>query len=43
MAAFGSRPLLDAAYRHAEAAGYLAHEFGDSCLVLPRALTSPRA
>jgi hypothetical protein len=27
--------LVDASYREAEAAGYLWHEFGDSCLLLP--------
>jgi S-adenosylmethionine:tRNA ribosyltransferase-isomerase len=31
--AFAELPLLDAAYRHAEAAGYLGHEFGDVCLI----------
>lgn len=35
--AFAGHDLLDAAWRHAEEAGYLAHEFGDSCL-----LESPR-
>ena len=34
LTAFAPRPLLEAAYRHAESAGYLAHEFGDSSLVL---------
>jgi S-adenosylmethionine:tRNA ribosyltransferase-isomerase len=33
--AFAPGALLDAAHRHAEQAGYLAHEFGDVCLVLP--------
>jgi S-adenosylmethionine:tRNA ribosyltransferase-isomerase len=28
-------PLVQAAYQEAEAAGYLWHEFGDSCLLLP--------
>jgi S-adenosylmethionine:tRNA ribosyltransferase-isomerase len=32
--AFAPRPLLAAAHAHAESAGYLAHEFGDSMLVL---------
>ena len=32
---FAPRPLLAAAVRHAAAAGYLGHEFGDSSLVLP--------
>jgi S-adenosylmethionine:tRNA ribosyltransferase-isomerase len=27
--------LVEACYREAEAAGYLWHEFGDSCLLLP--------
>lgn len=35
LTAFAPRPLLLEAVRHAEQAGYLAHEFGDSCLVLP--------
>jgi S-adenosylmethionine:tRNA ribosyltransferase-isomerase len=35
LTAFAGRPLLEQAVRHAEEAGYLAHEFGDSCLVLP--------
>lgn len=30
-----SKPVLDAAYVHAEREGYLCHEFGDSTLVLP--------
>ena len=29
------RVLVEASYREAEAAGYLWHEFGDSCLLLP--------
>lgn len=32
--AFVPPPLLDAAYAHAEAAGYRGHEFGDSNLIL---------
>lgn len=32
--AFASESLLDRALEHAEAKGYLEHEFGDSCLVL---------
>jgi S-adenosylmethionine:tRNA ribosyltransferase-isomerase len=32
--AFASPEKLSRAYAHAEAAGYLAHEFGDSCLIL---------
>lgn len=34
MRAFVPADLLDASYRRAEEAGYLAHEFGDSCLIL---------
>jgi S-adenosylmethionine:tRNA ribosyltransferase-isomerase len=34
LGAFASPDVLDAASRHAEAAGYLAHEFGDTSLVL---------
>jgi len=33
--AFAAEPLLAAAMRHAEARGYLGHEFGDACLILP--------
>lgn len=33
--AFASEHTLVSAYRHAEAAGYLGHEFGDSMLILP--------
>jgi len=36
--AFAPEPLLRRALAHAEAAGYLAHEFGDSCLILSRSL-----
>ena len=36
--AFAPEPLLQSALAHAEREGYLAHEFGDSCLILPRAL-----
>jgi S-adenosylmethionine:tRNA ribosyltransferase-isomerase len=32
--AFATRAQLDAAYRHAEDAGYLGHEFGDANLIL---------
>ncbi|MFI5308788.1 MAG: S-adenosylmethionine:tRNA ribosyltransferase-isomerase [Polyangiales bacterium] len=32
--AFAPRPLLEQALEHATAAGYLQHEFGDSCLLL---------
>jgi len=34
LAAFAPRSLLEAAYAHAESEGYLAHEFGDSSLIL---------
>jgi S-adenosylmethionine:tRNA ribosyltransferase-isomerase len=34
--AFAPRPVLERAIEHAEQAGYAEHEFGDSCLVLPR-------
>jgi S-adenosylmethionine:tRNA ribosyltransferase-isomerase len=33
--AVAGRTLVEASYREAEAAGYLWHEFGDSCLLLP--------
>jgi len=36
--AFAPEPLLRRALAHAEHEGYLAHEFGDSCLILPRSL-----
>jgi len=36
--AFAPEPLLRRALAHAEREGYLAHEFGDSCLILPRSL-----
>jgi len=36
--AFASRALLERSFRHAEREGYLEHEFGDSCLILPRGL-----
>jgi len=36
--AFAPEPLLRRALAHAEEEGYLAHEFGDSCLILPRSL-----
>lgn len=35
--AFASRPLLEAAWTHAAERDFLAHEFGDAMLVLPRA------
>jgi S-adenosylmethionine:tRNA ribosyltransferase-isomerase len=34
--AFAPEALLRRALAHAEREGYLAHEFGDSCLILPR-------
>jgi S-adenosylmethionine:tRNA ribosyltransferase-isomerase len=44
MRAFVADALLDAAIAHAESAGYLGHEFGDLCLVLPaRAAAGCRA
>jgi S-adenosylmethionine:tRNA ribosyltransferase-isomerase len=36
LAAFLDRPALDRAYSAALASGYLWHEFGDVCLLLPR-------
>jgi S-adenosylmethionine:tRNA ribosyltransferase-isomerase len=36
LAAFLDRPALDLAYAAALASGYLWHEFGDVCLLLPR-------
>jgi S-adenosylmethionine:tRNA ribosyltransferase-isomerase len=36
MHAFAPEPLLARAWGHAEERGYLDHEFGDVCLVLPR-------
>jgi S-adenosylmethionine:tRNA ribosyltransferase-isomerase len=36
--AFAPEPLLARSWTHAEASGYLDHEFGDECLVLPGAL-----
>jgi S-adenosylmethionine:tRNA ribosyltransferase-isomerase len=36
LAAFIDRPALNLAYAAALAAGYLWHEFGDVCLILPR-------
>ena len=35
--AVAGRRLVQAAYDEADRAGYLGHEFGDSCLLLPRA------
>jgi len=35
LAAFAPREALLAAHEHAEDGGYLLHEFGDSCLLLP--------
>ena len=32
--AFAPKPLLSRAFMHAEASGYLGHEFGDMCLIL---------
>jgi S-adenosylmethionine:tRNA ribosyltransferase-isomerase len=36
--AFAPRALLERAVDHAGSSGYLQHEFGDSCLILPGAL-----
>ena len=41
LAAFLSRPALDRAYAAALASGYLWHEFGDVCLLLPRRSAPP--
>ncbi|HMZ80662.1 MAG TPA: S-adenosylmethionine:tRNA ribosyltransferase-isomerase [Acidobacteriota bacterium] len=35
LSCFLDESLLQAAVEHAEASGYLSHEFGDSCLILP--------
>ena len=41
--AFASRTLLERAFRHAERAGYVQHEFGDSCLILRGSLAARAA
>ena len=41
LAAFAGSDLLEAAASHAERAGFLTHELGDSMLVLPGALALP--
>jgi S-adenosylmethionine:tRNA ribosyltransferase-isomerase len=41
--AFAPRDLLLRAHRHAVEADYLAHEFGDACLILPNAFQRTRA
>jgi S-adenosylmethionine:tRNA ribosyltransferase-isomerase len=41
--AFAPRAALLAAHAHAEAAGYLAHEFGDSMLILPARAAAQQA
>jgi S-adenosylmethionine:tRNA ribosyltransferase-isomerase len=41
--AFAPRGILLRALEHAGRAGYLQHEFGDSCLVLPGSLLEPLA
>lgn len=38
LSAFAEPAVLEAAFRHAVARGYLGHEFGDSCLLLPGAV-----
>ncbi len=43
LAAFAPVSLLEAAARHAEAEGFLAHELGDAMLVLPGALAADGA
>jgi S-adenosylmethionine:tRNA ribosyltransferase-isomerase len=40
--AFAPLPLLEEALRHADQAGYLGHEFGDTMLVLAGALSASR-
>jgi S-adenosylmethionine:tRNA ribosyltransferase-isomerase len=40
--AFAPAPLLAQALEHAEQAGYMGHEFGDACLVLPSRSHEPR-
>lgn len=37
LSCFLDESLLQASVEHAEASGYLSHEFGDSCLILPKA------
>ena len=41
--AFAPAELLAQALRHADEAGYVGHEFGDACLVLPSRLRHPGA
>jgi S-adenosylmethionine:tRNA ribosyltransferase-isomerase len=41
--AFAPRDLLLRAHSHAVESGYLAHEFGDACLILPNAFPRTRA
>ncbi|HKO50259.1 MAG TPA: S-adenosylmethionine:tRNA ribosyltransferase-isomerase [Polyangiaceae bacterium] len=36
--AYAPRSLLERAFHHAQRDGYLQHEFGDSCLILPGSL-----
>lgn len=40
MQAFAPEPMLARAWDHADARGYQDHEFGDVCLVLPRAIAA---
>jgi S-adenosylmethionine:tRNA ribosyltransferase-isomerase len=40
LTAFAPRRLLESAVEHASAAGYLGHEFGDSCLILAQRVAS---
>jgi len=41
--AYAPRALLESAFGHAQRAGYLQHEFGDSCLILRGSLDSSDA
>ena len=43
MQAFAPEPLLGRAWAHAEERGYMDHEFGDVCLVMPALLADTRA
>jgi S-adenosylmethionine:tRNA ribosyltransferase-isomerase len=42
LGAFAPRPLVERALRHAEQAGYLGHEFGDTMLILDGAFSATR-
>ncbi len=43
LGAFAPREVLEAAAEHAHKSGYVGHEFGDSCLILPEKGPSVRA